>query len=99
LKCGFERAEGLLCPGQVSRLQSLSDGGEVLLALGKFERIPAGKRTALSQRDNAVVGGLGVGQAPGSKVPVQAATSPYSEFENTAAVAVEWNRSKRLLST
>jgi hypothetical protein len=65
LKRALERAEGRLGTRQISRLQSLSKGGEILLALGARERFPAGERAALPELHNVIVGTLSTGQIVG----------------------------------
>jgi hypothetical protein len=50
LKCAFELLEGLLRIGHAARLQGLSEGVEILLAVGAGKRIAVGKRAALAER-------------------------------------------------
>jgi len=60
LKRSFERTEGLLGTRKVSRLQDLSEGGEILFPLVSQKRISPW--AALTERNNVVVDGLSAGQ-------------------------------------
>lgn len=69
----FRRAaecrESLLGAGQVSRLQSLPNRFEILLALADQERITIGFGAVLAELDDFVVGGLRPGQIAVLKGP------------------------------
>jgi hypothetical protein len=52
---------------QVSGLQSLADGGEILLAEGVRKRVSAGKRPALAELGNILEGGFSGGQIAGAQ--------------------------------
>ena len=45
----FECGESLLCASEVSRLQLLAEGGEILLALADLEGVAVRERAALRQ--------------------------------------------------
>lgn len=66
-ECIFKRGESLLSTSQIPGLEGLSDGGEILLALGVAERFGIGKRTVLPEGGQGSVGGLSGGQVAGLK--------------------------------
>jgi hypothetical protein len=59
--------EGLLRAGQVSGLERLADGCEILLTPGNLERISIGRRVVLAQTLNGLEYLLGGGKVPGLK--------------------------------
>jgi hypothetical protein len=58
LQLGLQRRKGLLRTSQITRLQSLTDVGESLLALAAYEGIPVGFGALLAQRNNFVISAL-----------------------------------------
>ena len=62
LKRALQLAERGLRASQISRLQSLSDGGKILFALRTRERVSAGKRSDLAELNNVVISGFSAGQ-------------------------------------
>ena len=65
---GFQLSEGLLRPGQIARVESLTDCVKVLCALAVIECASALEWAALAERFQSLVGLLRVREVAGSKI-------------------------------
>jgi hypothetical protein len=65
VESALQLSESLLRSRQVSRLEGLTDGCEVLLALFGYEGVPAGERAALAQSLDGSEFLLGPGKVSG----------------------------------
>ena len=94
-KCRFEIGELRLGACQVSRLQSLTYGSEILLALGTREWVAIGERSILAQLGYGLKGRLSTGEFS-CLMPSRAAADRPAGSGNIAGSLNYW---KRLLST
>jgi hypothetical protein len=65
---GFQLCKGLLCRGEIARLERLTDGVQVLLTLAILKYIPISVRATLAKSLERVEILLRVGQGAGSEI-------------------------------